>query len=261
MARPVRRSTSTGISVGEAVTMLQILCRSSDFFLQAVTMIQDAPFRRIQSNERLRVALMLPWDMPPNKYHLPPLPTPLICDLSMDFLSALRDKNKLFTVHDSMLFAALERNDRGATMSLAHLQRKSSDSGVIEFNRRSFNPGSGPQVLRGLSPELYPLIRSVLRDHPYELVKGLSHFEAQILLWPVELKRKQLELSMVLDPQRWISTLIQFVDRCGILMEWVRIIGMSLPTDSAIARMVEICMAYHARLQAVAKAPQVHRIR
>ncbi|EPA93649.1 ATP-binding protein [Pseudomonas sp. G5(2012)] len=250
-ARPINRTAKLGLSAGEGISMLMSLCG-----IEPLDTLRwpIKPFSQIrtESIEALRASVILGVDNDPQSSRLAiVIATRLLCDLSSTVLNAVDHPHKSFRVIDKGIEEFVESHNVGSSLSLAQLQRKTSVGGYVEFERKLCNSQTAQEVMRGLSPELYPLIRNALSEHSQALIEFSADIESQVWLWPEELKRQNLEASIFRDSQRWTSTLIHFADRCGLLMALVRFFSKRYPTDRAISQMAAICIAYDNQLHQI----------
>lgn len=245
-ARPVNPFAKDGLVTAEAISMLLALCGVEAPLLSQWT--QKHYHGRIETPERLRATVLLEFFNETSNASALIVSTSLLCDLSSTVLASVEQPEKSFMVHDQVIQNIIDLHNRGLTPTLAKFQNRTSRAGYIQFDQHSYLSQPARNVMRGLSPDLYPLIRGALSPYHQSLVEFAVSIQPQVWFWPEELTPSKLQSAMKRDPQRWTTTLIHFADRCGLLMRLVRYLGKLYPSDHTVLQMIDLCLAYDNRL-------------
>lgn len=108
--------------------------------------------------------------------------------------------------------------------SLHDLNRMRPSNGcLIVHDLGSLQPNHHTK-LRGLTPEIYPLVRAAARKCPIKLLVEFSSTMSGKPYWPVELSGKELADHLSDDRETWTSTFIEVTDRMGQLQSLVNLL-------------------------------------
>ncbi|MFY7925670.1 MAG: hypothetical protein ACOVN5_07655 [Aquidulcibacter sp.] len=117
----------------------------------------------------------------------------------------------------SRLLDILDRSSsRPPNLSEIQGIRLSRDFVTVEGQALVMKPFS--QILRGMSPELYPLFQAAARQATLSEIEAFTERASNNRAWPRELGREFSSLYLR-DPSRWVGTLIETSDRFGLLAE------------------------------------------
>ncbi|MBH0111623.1 ATP-binding protein [Novosphingobium sp. YJ-S2-02] len=102
--------------------------------------------------------------------------------------------------------------------TLSDLEAGRTRQAYVEAGPAAFaNPATASR-LRGISPELYPLVQAAAQSAPNDALRAFIHeAELSVRLWPRELTTQPFAASLQRDSSRWTGTLIETADRFGLL--------------------------------------------
>jgi hypothetical protein len=109
------------------------------------------------------------------------------------------------------------------------------------------------RLLRGRTPELYSPLRVALQDElDNERIADVAReLAGRAPVWPKQLGAERLPSALKRDRGTWISTLIEFADRCGLLTDVLQLAADgSRGADQRISKLLALLTAYD-RLLAV----------
>ncbi len=111
------------------------------------------------------------------------------------------------------------QNEPRPAPPLSALPRPTTTLGIRAEPGALLDPASR-LLLRGLSPELYPLLRGAATELPDQQLQAFAvAARGRALVWPAELQPDALGTALLRDRRRWIATLVDFSDRCGLLTD------------------------------------------
>ncbi|ABM39714.1 ATP-binding protein [Polaromonas naphthalenivorans] len=148
----------------------------------------------------------------------------LLCDLADGFepsnaarlepLSLDRAGNKELAIRSRAHVA-------GLTYSLHELNRLRPEQGCMYIEDEASLRSEDHRKLRGLTPEIYPLVRAAARKCALKVLVEFSESMAAHRYWPSELGRVELRKNLREERERWTSAFIEVVDRHGELLNLV----------------------------------------
>jgi hypothetical protein len=109
------------------------------------------------------------------------------------------------------------------------------------------------RLLRGRTPELYSPLRVALQvELDNERIADVAReLASRAPVWPEQLGADRLPASLERDKGTWISTLVEFADRCGLLTDVLQLAAdRSRGADQRISKLLALLAAYD-RLLAV----------
>jgi hypothetical protein len=140
-------------------------------------------------------------------------------------------------------------------LSLAEAQQLRSSHGMLTISR-SGSRTALETLFPGAVPELYPFLRGALRNIEIAELVGFSQAaQKRALIWPLELGPDQLATSLERDRERWLATLIELSDRCGLLGQLLEFCRESDRSDRAGAALEPIIRLYNAYEMALSGIP------
>ena len=254
--RPLNPGRTDSISVGTALTMQFALLGVEPPSLQIADRYNSKS--PIRTTERFRAYQLLELGraLQGGSQRDVMIDLELVCDLSQTLLDILERPShggrwpwKLSPGAAGFYAQLHEKRLDTQTLTLADIQISRSR----ELSISGPAPERTPQIddaglLRARVPELYPAIRGAARSLSLESLQAYAAVAQQrSRIWPVELSPGELGNALVHDRQRWTATLINVLDRCGLLFEFVTHFAESAPHDQAWAHLHMLCSKLDAR--------------
>ena len=247
-ARPLNPNRKVSVTLARAVSAMIVLLGSNAPSFLDDTLDRNHSDGEIGTIEALRVRQLLRHERSPVRSVRIELPLLRYLDERFGALDS-RGNRGLLMLHpiaqdtiDSVLSGSRSRRP-----SLADLDRPRARQAYIEARPEAFANPASADLLRGVSPELYPLVFASARIQPAStLVKFAERVEARLPHWPRELTARQLAKSLERDSERWTGTLIEVADRCNELSRLIDALAGATKAGAGLAR---VASSYSRRLR------------
>jgi hypothetical protein len=221
-SRPLNPNRKQSTSLGTTLQAIIRLLGSNPPSFLAERFDRGFDENRVDTTEMLRIRQLLRHEkhgMRSNRFVEVSLA--LLRYLDTDFQTLLRSQRagdlSLNPAAEDIINSILQSSSTRRP-SLADLDRPRSHRAFVEAHGDAFANPASADLLRGVSPELYPLVQAAARDNPLGvLVDFAERVEARDTQWPRELTPKPLAASLKRDRERWTGTMIEVADRCGEL--------------------------------------------
>lgn len=247
-ARPLNPNRKVSVSLARAVSALIVLLGSNAPSFLDETLDRNPTHGEIGTIEALRVRQLLRHTRSSTRSVRVELPLLRYLDGRFGTLEG-RGSRSMLTLHpiaqdtiDSVLTGSRSRRP-----SLADLDWPRARQAYVEARPEAFANPAAADLLRGVSPELYPLVLASARTQPAAtLVAFAERVEARMPQWPRELTARQLAKSLERDRARWTGTLIEVADRCN---ELGRLLDALTSETKAGAELGRVVSRYSRRLR------------
>lgn len=245
--QPLYGSSRSGLSVGNACTMLLRLHGAE---LPAYLPEPYLDKRRLGELQSLR-CFQFSERQPKQEFEVP---LSLMRDLENDFNNAFSragDSNGIqldkYAMED--MAQRQEAVAHRSSLSLHDLERLRSRVGCVLIMDASRLTRKDRLLLRGLTPEIYPLVRAAARQLPRSMLVEFAREMQSHVYWPIELTGGTIDAALRTDRERWTSTLIDTADRCGMLMSLVEQLEIWNPSRKKEYMLVQAINDYDNRLR------------
>ena len=239
-ARPLNPNRKISISLARAVSAIIVLLGSNAPSFLGDNDDSNHTEGEIGTIEALRVRQLLRHERTKGRPVRVELPLLRYLDARFGTLNS-RGSGSLLTLHpiaqdtiDSVLTGSRSRRP-----SLADLDRPRARQAYVEARPEAFANPASADLLRGVSPELYPLVLAGARIQPAAtLVAFAERVEARLPQWPRELTARQFAKSLERDRERWTGTLIEVADRCNELGHLIDALAGETKAGAALGRVI-----------------------
>jgi len=172
----------------------------------------------------------------------------LLCDLAGAFRPFERSIDYAFSL------------DRDGIQELAYRPRKANEPRHSLYELNSMRPNFGclvvhnlarlqlkdHEMLRGLSPEIYPLIRAAARKCSIKLLVEFSETMCGNTYWPTELGGALLTDHLSEEREKWTSIFIEVTDRLGRLQS---LVDLLIERGRGTRPLLQVVRDYDSRLR------------
>lgn len=230
-SRPLDANSKRSITVLTAMQMfMRLLGDVAPAFVERRAAEARERSDRVTKVEELRARQLLARDVPRLRYAR--IDLALLCFLETSFERLLKS-GRLgdrvgqveIDISSSRLLEILDRPSwRPPDLSEIQGVRLSRDFVTVEG--QAFDAKQLSSVLRGMSPELYPLLQAAARRAGPIEIEEFTGTAASRSGWPRELG-SQFSSLYARDPARWIGTLIETADRFGMLGDLAKCLSNS----------------------------------
>lgn len=238
-SRPLDLNSKQSISVLTAMRMsMRLLGDVAPTYIDSRAADEEIRSDRVTKVEELRAGQLLVRDVPRRRYAR--INLALLCFLDGPFEQFLQHGHyedraghlQIETSGPNLLDIFDRSQSRAPSLSVIQSIRLSRDFVIAEG--QAFKVEKFRRLLRGMSPELYPLFQAAARQAPSDEIEAFTRLAVQRAGWPHELGREFRSLYGR-DPARWAGTLIETADRFGMLAELATSLskcplGRALPT-------------------------------